>query len=131
MHFKCQLLVLKIFRAVSQSTPTEGACNIIEEQVESASLTASRPGKLSVSSQDASTQCCVEARFVITRSEYTQTDPVVSTPVPQAVKTFADAGTQVEAISESPDGAYPGPSAGHSRDVKDDDDERSKILKKR
>ena len=102
-----------------QSTPTEGACNIMEEPVESASSMATCPGKLSVSSQDASTQCCVGARFVITRSEYTQTDPVVSTPVPQPVKTFADAGTQVEITSEPPDGASPGPS-GHSSAVKDD-----------
>ena len=56
---------------------------------------------------------------MITRSEYTQTDPVLSTPVPQPVKTFTDAGTQVELISESPSGANPGPS-GHSSHVKDD-----------
>ena len=73
-------------------------------------------GNLSVSSQDASTQCCVGARFVITRSEYTQTDPLLSTPVSQPVKTFADAGTQVELISDSPGGAIPGPS-GHSSHV--------------
>ena len=56
---------------------------------------------------------------MITRSEYTQTDPVVLTPVPQPVKTFTNAGTQVELISESPDGAHPGPS-GHSSHVKDE-----------
>ena len=97
-----------------QSTPTAEACLIIEEPAESASSMATSPGNLSVSSQDASTQCCVGARFVITRSEYTQTDPVVSTPVPQPVKTFTNAGTQVELISESPDGANP----GHSSHVK-------------
>ena len=116
---KCQILVLKIFRAVPQSTPTEGACIIIEEPAESASSMATSPGNLSVSSQDASTQCRVGARFVITRSEYTQTDPVVSTPVPQPVKTFTDTGTQVEIIRESPDGANPCPS-GHSSHVKDE-----------
>ena len=118
---KCQFLALQTFRAVPQSIPTEGACNIIEEPVESAISMANRPGKLSVPSQDASTQCCVGARFVITRSEYTQTDSVDSTPVPQPAKTFADAGTQVQVdiISESPDGANTGPS-GHSRHVKDD-----------
>jgi len=61
----------------------------------------------------------VGARFVITRSEYTQTNPVVSTPVPQPVKTFTDTGTQVEIIRESPDGANPCPS-GHSSHVKDE-----------
>ena len=116
----CHILVLKIFRAVPQSTPTTAeACIIIEEPAESASSMATSPGNLSVSSQDTSTQCCVGARFVITRSEYTQTDPVVSTPVPQAVKTFTNAGTQIELISESPDGANPGPS-GHSSHVKDE-----------
>ena len=35
---------------------------------------------------------------MITHSEYTQTDPVLATPVPQSVKTFADAGTQVELV---------------------------------
>ena len=35
------------------------------------------------------------------------------------IKTFTDAGTQVEIISESPDGANPGPS-GHSSHVKDE-----------
>ena len=70
---------------------------------------ATSPGNLSVSSQDASTQCCVGARFAITRSKYTQTDPVLSMPVPQPVKTFADAGTQVELISDSPGGANPWP----------------------
>jgi len=74
---------------------------------------------LSISSQDASTQCCMGARFVITRSEYTQTDPVLSTPVPQPVKTFTDAGTQVELISESSGGANRGPS-GRSSHVKDE-----------
>ena len=54
---------------------------------------------------------------MITRSEYTQTDPVLSTPVPQPVKAFTDAGTQVELISESPGGGNPGPS-GHSSHVK-------------
>ena len=110
---KCQILVLKIFGAVPLSTPTEGACITVEEPAESASSMATSPGNLSVSSQDASTQCCVGARFVITRSEYTQTDPELSTPVPQPVKTFADAGTQVELISDPPGGANPGPS-GHS-----------------
>ena len=42
--------------------------------------------------------------------------------MPQPVKIFADAGTQVELISESPDGANPGPS-GHSKHVKDDKNE--------
>ena len=74
------------------------------------------PGNLSLSSQHASTQCCVGARFVITHSEYTQTDPVLATPVPQSVKTFADAGTQVELISDSSGCANPGPS-GHSSHV--------------
>ena len=69
--------------------------------------------------QDASSQCCVKARLVITRSQYTQTDPVVSVPTPQPVKTFIDAGTQVELISESPDGANPGLS-GHSSHIKDE-----------
>ena len=116
---KCQILVLKIFRAVPQSTPTEGACIINEEPAESASSMVTSPGNLSVSTQDVSTQCCVGARFVITRSEYTQTDPVIATPVPQPVKTFTDAGTQVDIIRESPDGANPGPS-GHSSHVKDE-----------
>ena len=117
---KCHIPFLKIFRAVPQSTPTAEACFIInEEPAESASSMATSPGNLSVSAQDASTQCCVGARFVITRSEYTQTDPVVSTPVPQPVKTFTNAGTQVELISESPDGANPGPS-GHSSHLKDE-----------
>ena len=116
---QCHIPFLKIFRAVPQSTPTAEACFIIEEPAESASSMATSPGNLSVSSQDASTQCCVGARFVITRSEYTQTDPVVSTPVPQPVKTFTNAGTQVELIRESPDGANPGPS-GHSSHVKDE-----------
>ena len=114
---KCQILVLKIFGAVPQSTPTEGACIIIEEPAESASPMATSPGNFSVSSQDASTRCCLRARFGITRSEYTETDPVLSTPVPQPVKTFTDAGTQVELISEAPGGANPGPS-GHSSHVK-------------
>ena len=56
------------------------------------------------------------ARFVITHSEYTQTDPVLATPAPQSVKTFADAGTQVELISDSSGCANPGPS-GHSSHV--------------
>ena len=83
-----------------QSTRTAEACFIIEEPAESGSSMATSPGNLSVFSQDASTQCCVGARFVITRSEYTQTDPVVSTPVPQPVKTFANAGTQVELTNQ-------------------------------
>ena len=83
---KCQILVFKIFQAVPQSTPIEQACIIIEEPAESASSTATSPENLSVTSQDASTQCCVGARFVITRSEYTRTDPVVSKPVPQPFK---------------------------------------------
>ena len=33
---------------------------------------------------------------MITHSEYTQTDPVVLTPVPQPVRTVTDTGTQVE-----------------------------------
>ena len=53
---------------------------------------------------------------MITCSEYTQTDPLLSTPVSQPVKTFADAGTQVELISDSPGSANPGPS-GHSSHV--------------
>jgi len=55
MHLKCHILVLKIFRAVPQSTPTEEASIIIEEPAESASSMATSPGFLSVSSQDAST----------------------------------------------------------------------------
>ena len=62
---------------------------------------------------------------MITRSEYTHTDPVLSTPVPQPVKTFTDAGTQVELISESPGGANRSPS-GHSSHVKV---EKKKILR--
>ena len=76
-----------------------------------------QPRILSVSSQDASTQRFVGARFVvITRSEYIQTDSVVS-PVPQLVKTFTNAGTQVKLITESPDGANTGPSS-HSSHLK-------------
>ena len=56
---------------------------------------------------------------MITRSEYTQTHAVVSTPVPQPFKTFTNAGTEVELITESPDGANPGPSS-HSGHVKDE-----------
>ena len=56
---------------------------------------------------------------MITPSEYTQMGPVVSTPVPQPVKTFTNAETQVELISESPDGDNPGPSS-HSSHVKDE-----------
>jgi len=67
----------------------------------------------------------VGARFVITRSEYTQTDPVVLTPVPQPVKTFTDAGTEVEIIRESPDRTNPGPS-GHRSHVKDEKEKISK-----
>ena len=78
---------------------------------------ATSPGDLSVSSQDASTQGCVGARFVITHSEYTQTDPVVSPSVPHPVKTFTDVRTQVDLVSEGPGGANPGPS-GHSSHVK-------------
>ena len=126
---KCQILVLKIFGGASlQSTPTEGACIIVEEPAASASSMATSPGDLSVSSQDASTQCCVGARFVITRSQYTQTDPVVSPPVPHPVKTFTDAGTQVDLVSEGPGGANPGPS-GHSKTsshVKDEKKENSR-----
>ena len=55
---------------------------------------------------------------MITRSEYTQTDLVVS-PVPQLVKTFTNAGTQVKLITESPDGANTGPSS-HSSHLKDE-----------
>ena len=63
---------------------------------------------LIVSSHYGSTQRFVGARFVvITRSEYIQTDSVVS-PVPQLVKTFTNAGTQVKLITESPDGANTG-----------------------
>ena len=65
---KCPILVLKIFRAVLQSTPTEEACIIIEEPAESASSMTTSQRFLSVSLQDVSTQCCVGARFVITRS---------------------------------------------------------------
>ena len=127
MHLKCHILVLKIFRAVPQSTPTEEASIIIEEPAESASSMATSPGFLTVSSQDASTQCCVGARFVITRSQYTQTDPVVSTPVLQPVKTFRNAGTQVEFISDSPDGVNPGPSS-HSSHVKDEKKTNSGVI---
>jgi len=119
MNFKMSNFFLKIFRAVPQSTPTEGGCIITEEAAESASSMATSPGNLSDSSRDASTQCCVGARFVITRSGYTHTDPVVSTLVPQPVKTFADAGTQVDIIGESHDGSNPSPS-GHSSHVKDE-----------
>ena len=73
-----------------------------------------QPRILIVSSQDASTQRCVGARFVVmTRSEYTQTDSVVS-PVPQLVKTFTIAETPVKLITESPDGANTGPSSNRS-----------------
>ncbi|KAK2549591.1 hypothetical protein P5673_029982 [Acropora cervicornis] len=86
---KAQLMPkLKIFRAVPQSTPTEEASIIIEEPAESASSMATSPG-------------C--EYLVLCGSKYTQTDPVVSTPVPQSVKTFSNSGTQVEFISESPD----------------------------
>lgn len=95
-----------------QSTPKEEASIIIE--AESAGSMATSPGFLSVSTQDASIQCCVGARFVITHSEYTPTDPVVSTLVPQPLKTVNNAGTQVELISESLDGTNPGPSS-HSK----------------
>ena len=122
---KCHILVLKIFRAVPQSTPREEACIIIEEPAESASSMTTSQGFVRVSSQDASTHCCVGARFVITRSEYTQTHAVVSTPVPQPVKTFTNAGTQVELITESPDGANPGPSS-HSSHVKDEKKKKSR-----
>ena len=61
MHLKCHILVLKIFPAVPQSTPTKEASIIIEEPAESASSMATSPGFLTVSSQDASTQCCVGA----------------------------------------------------------------------
>ena len=60
---------------------------------------------------------------MIRRSEYTQTDPLVSTLVPQPIKTFADAGTQVDIIGESHDGSYPGPS-GHSSHVKDEKEKK-------
>ena len=73
-----------------------------------------QPRILIVSSQDASTQRCVGARFVVMmRSEYTQTDSVVS-PVPQLVKTFTIAETPVKLITESPDGANTGPSSHSS-----------------
>ena len=62
---------------------------------------------------------------MITCSEYTQTDPVLSTPVPKPGKTFTDTGTQVELICESPGGANPGPS-GHSSHVKV---EKNKLLR--
>jgi len=104
---------------VPQSTPTEGGCIITEKPAESASSRATSPGNLSDSSRDATTQCCVGARLVIRRSEYTQTDPLVSTLVPQPIKTFADAGTQVDIIGESYDGSIPGLS-GHSSHVKDE-----------
>lgn len=64
---------------------------------------------------------------MITRSQYTQTDPVVSTPVPQSVKTFSNSGTQVEFISESPDGANLGPSS-HSSHVKDEKKKNSGVI---
>ena len=70
-----------------------------------------QPSILIVSSQDASTQRCVGARFaVITRLEYTCTSDSVVSPVPQLVKTFTNAGTPVKLITESPDGANTGPS---------------------
>jgi len=52
---KRQILVLKTFQAVPQSTQPEGACIIIEEPAESASSMATSPGNLSVSLQDVST----------------------------------------------------------------------------
>ena len=55
---------------------------------------------------------------MITRSEYTQTDSVAS-PVPQLIKTFTNAGTQVKLITESPDGTNTGPSS-HSSHLKDE-----------
>ena len=70
-----------------------------------------QPRILIVSSQDASTQRCVGARFVvITRLEYTQTDSAVVSPVPQLVKAFTNAGKPVTLITEFPDGANTGPS---------------------
>ena len=96
-----------------QSTPTGEACIIIEEPAWVNQFNGNQPRILSVYSQDASTQC-----FVITRSEYTQTDSVAS-PVPQLVKTFTNAGTQVKLITESPDGTNTGPSS-HSSHLKDE-----------
>jgi len=98
---------------VPQSTPTEEACIIIEETAWVNQFNGNQPRILSVYSQDASTQC-----FVITRSQYTQTDSVAS-PVPQLVKTSTNARTQVKLITESPDGANTGLSS-HSSHLNDE-----------
>ena len=93
---------------MSQSTPTEGACNIEEMEDLSSSGPVQLDSSTTTSPVDASTQCCVGARFVITRSVSTQTPGLeVSTPIP--VKTFTDVGIQVEIINESTDGGMPGP----------------------
>lgn len=107
---------------MSQSTPTEGACNIEEMEDLSSSGPVQLDSSTTTSPVDASTQCCVGARFVITRSVSTQTPGLeVSTPIP--VKTFTDVGIQVEIINESTDGGMPGPSgnSSHARDVKKTD----------
>ena len=106
---------IKILHNVPQSTqspPAEGACIVIEDPEQLDRITSPTTQPLT---EDASTQCCVGARFVLTRSSSTQTDPVDSTPVP--LKTFTDAGTQVEISDVSPDCAEPGPS-GNSNHVK-------------
>ena len=101
---------------MSQSSPT-GACNIEEMELStspvqsdsSATVVGDDESVSPVLTQDASTQCCVGARFVITRSVSTQTPgPLVSTPVP--VKTYTDIGIQVDRLNESTDGAMSGPS---------------------
>ena len=94
--------VPKIFGAVPQSTQTEGACIIVDEPAESASSIATSPGNLSVCSQDASTQCCVGARFVVTRSEYTQTDPVLSKTVPQPFRSEQVYPSDEESLNDPP-----------------------------
>ena len=101
---------------MSQSSPT-GACNIEEMELStspvqsdsSATVMGDDESVSPVLTQDASTQCCVGARFVITRSVSTQTPgPLVSTPVP--VKTYTDIGIQVDRLNESTDGAMSDPS---------------------
>ena len=107
---------------MSQSSPT-GACDSEETEISSTTpvqydssitimgddATASK-----VLTEDASTQCCVGARFVITRSVSTQTPgPIVSTPAP--VKTCTDIGIQVDRLNEFTDGAMSCPSQGSGK----------------
>ena len=102
---------------MSQSSPA-GACDGEETELSSTTPVQSNSSVTimgddecvsEVLTEDASTQCCVGARFVITRSDSTQTPgPLVSTPLP--VKTYTDIGIQVDRLNESTDGAMPGPS---------------------